>query len=166
MTNVVVDAASIEVPRRARRAKTDRLDARKLVTMLVRYTEGERPVWHVVHVPSEADEDRRHLERERETLVADQTGLVNRIQGLLATQGVRLVLRATAADLSDATSGSDSDQPVTVVSAICQAEPTLADELTELLAPLGRPVHVIGDAVGIGRLEAALADARRIAALL
>jgi hypothetical protein len=43
VTNVVVDAASIEVPRRARRAKTDRLDARKLVTMLVRYTEGERP---------------------------------------------------------------------------------------------------------------------------
>ena len=93
VTNVVVDAASIEVPRRARRAKTDRLDARKLVTMLVRYIEGERPVWHVVHVPSEADEDRRHLERERETLVADQTGLVNRIQGLLATQGVRLALR-------------------------------------------------------------------------
>jgi transposase len=93
VTNVVVDAASIEVPRRARRAKTDRLDARKLVTMLGRYIEGERPVWHVVHVPSEADEDRRHLERARETLVADQTGLVNRIQGLLATQGVRLALR-------------------------------------------------------------------------
>src|SRR5215475_4384182 len=61
VTNVVVDAASIEVPRRARRAKTDRLDARKLVTMLLRYIDGERPVWHVVHVPSEADEDRRHL---------------------------------------------------------------------------------------------------------
>lgn len=93
LTNVVVDAASIEVPRRARRAKTDRLDARKLVTMLVRYVEGERGVWHVVHVPSEADEDRRHLERERQTLVAEQTALVNRIQGLLATQGVTLALR-------------------------------------------------------------------------
>ena len=93
VTNVVVDAASIEVPRRARRAKTDRLDARKLVTMLVRHAEGEREVWHVVHVPSEADEDRRHLERERQTLVAEHTGLVNRIQGLLATQGVVLTLR-------------------------------------------------------------------------
>jgi len=93
VANVVVDAASIEVPRRARRAKTDRLDARKLVTMLVRHLEGERGVWHVVHVPSEADEDHRHLERERQTLVADHTGLVNRIQGLLATQGVTLALR-------------------------------------------------------------------------
>lgn len=93
VTNVVVDAASIEVPRRARRAKTDRLDARKLVTMLVRYDEGERAVWHINHVPSEADEDRRHLEREREALVRDHTGLLNRIQGLLATQGVTLALR-------------------------------------------------------------------------
>lgn len=93
VTNVVVDAASIEVPRRARRAKTDRLDARKLVSMLVRHVEGERGVWHVVRVPSEADEDRRHLERERQTLVAEQTKLVNRIQGLLATHGVRLALR-------------------------------------------------------------------------
>ena len=93
VTNVVVDAASIEVPRRARRAKTDRLDARKLVTMLIRHVEGERSVWHVVHVPSEADEDRRHLERERQTLVAEQTGLLNRIHGLLATHGLRLVLR-------------------------------------------------------------------------
>ena len=86
--NVVVDAASIEVNRRQRRAKTDRLDARKLVAMLVRWHEGERGVWHVVHVPSEGDEDRRHLERERQTLVAEQTRLVNRLQELLATQGV------------------------------------------------------------------------------
>jgi len=57
--NVVVDAASIEVNRRQRRAKTDRLDARKLVAMLRRWHDGERGVWHVIHVPSEADEDRR-----------------------------------------------------------------------------------------------------------
>jgi len=90
--NVVVDAASIEVNRRQRRAKTDRLDARKLVAMLVRWHDGDRGVWHVVHVPSEADEDRRHLERERQTLVAEQTRLVNRLQELLATQGVTLPL--------------------------------------------------------------------------
>ena len=90
--NVVVDAASIEVNRRQRRAKTDRLDARKLVAMLVRWHDGERGVWHVIHVPSEADEDRRHLERERQTLVAEQTRLVNRLQELLATQGVTLPL--------------------------------------------------------------------------
>ena len=52
VTNVVVDSASIEVSRRARRAKTDRLDARKLVTMLVRWTLGERQVWQAVHVPA------------------------------------------------------------------------------------------------------------------
>jgi len=57
--NVVVDAASIEVNRRQRRAKTDRLDARKLVAMLGRWHDGERGVWHVIYVPSEADEDRR-----------------------------------------------------------------------------------------------------------
>ena len=92
IANLVVDAASIEVTRRPRRAKTDRLDARKLVLMLVRWQEGERPVWHVVHVPSEADEDRRHLERERQTLVADHTRLLNRVSELLATQGVALAL--------------------------------------------------------------------------
>ena len=90
--NVVVDAASIEVNRRARRAKSDRLDNAKLNEMLVRYHAGEQRVWHVVRVPSEADEDRRHLERERQTLVRERTRLRNRIQGLLATQGVTVPL--------------------------------------------------------------------------
>jgi len=50
--NQVVDAASIEVSRRARRAKTDRLDARALLEKLMRYTQGERRVWRVVRAPS------------------------------------------------------------------------------------------------------------------
>lgn len=91
--NVVVDAASIEVNRRLRRAKADRLDNEKLVEMLLRYQAGERRVWHVVRVPSEADEDRRHLERERATLLQEQTRLRNRLQGLLANQGVLVALR-------------------------------------------------------------------------
>jgi transposase len=90
--NVVVDASSIEVNRRARRAKSDRLDAEKLNEMLLRHHAGGRRVWHVVRVPSEADEDRRHLERERQTLIQDRTRLRNRIQGLLATHGVTLRL--------------------------------------------------------------------------
>jgi transposase len=53
VTNVVVDAASIEVNRRLRRAKADRLDNEKLVEMLLRYHAGERRVWPVVRVPSE-----------------------------------------------------------------------------------------------------------------
>lgn len=92
ITNRVVDAASIEVNRRARRAKADRLDAEKLVLMLVRAEQGDRRVWHVVHVPGEADEDARQLQRELRACVEDRTALTNRIQGLLATHGVRLVL--------------------------------------------------------------------------
>jgi transposase len=86
--NVVVDSGSIKVDRRARRAKTDRLDAEDLVTMLVRYVSGEPKVWHVVYVPSPEQEDARHLQREIRTLKKEQTRIVNRVRGLLASQGV------------------------------------------------------------------------------
>ncbi|HTK50245.1 MAG TPA: IS110 family transposase [Gemmatimonadaceae bacterium] len=93
VANLVVDASSIEVNRRARRVKADALDVAKLAEMLVRYHAGEQRVWHVVRVPSVADEDRRHLERERATRVQEHTRLVNRIRGLLATQGLVLPVR-------------------------------------------------------------------------
>ena len=60
--NVVVDSASIEVNRRKRRAKTDRIDARKLMHMLLRYHGGEQFVWSVVNVPSEDAEDGRRAD--------------------------------------------------------------------------------------------------------
>jgi transposase len=88
--NLVVDSASIEVNRRAKRAKTDRLDVRKLLSMLIRYHSGEKKVWSVVHVPSVEAEDKRHLHRELGTLKVDRTRHTNRIKGLLAGQGVRL----------------------------------------------------------------------------
>lgn len=88
VSNLIVDSASIEVKRRKRRVKSDRLDAEKLVTMLVRYHCGERKVWSVVHVPSVADEDQRQLHRELEELKDEQTRHVNRIKGLLACQGL------------------------------------------------------------------------------
>ena len=59
----MVDSACIEVNRRARRAKSDRLDVRKLLTMLMRYDSGERRVWSVLHVPAVEEEDRRQLHR-------------------------------------------------------------------------------------------------------
>jgi transposase len=90
IANVVVDSSSIEVNRRARRAKSDRLDARKLVSMLLRYHTGERRVWSVLHVPTVADEDRRQLHRELRTLQKERTRVTNRVKGLLAAQGVRL----------------------------------------------------------------------------
>jgi transposase len=97
IANVVVDSSSIEVNRKARRAKTDRLDARRLLHLLMRWAGGERKVWSVVHVPSAAAEDDRQLTREMDTVRADRTRVRNRIQGLLATQGVRLALDATFA---------------------------------------------------------------------
>jgi transposase len=86
--NLVVDAASIEVNRRKRRAKTDDLDAAKLVGMLIRWHLGERKLWGVVHVPGVADEDRRQLHRELIELKAQRTEHTNRIKGLLAGLGL------------------------------------------------------------------------------
>jgi transposase len=86
--NLVVDAASIEVDRRARRAKTDRLDAEKLVRMLMRYHHGERRLWRVARVPSLAEEDQRRLHRELERLKKERTAHRARVQSLLALQGV------------------------------------------------------------------------------
>jgi transposase len=94
VTNLVVDSSSIEVNRRQRRAKSDRLDARKLVTMLLRYATGERRVWHVVHVPTPEEEDRRQLHRELVTAKRDRARVTNRIKGLLASQGVHLATLA------------------------------------------------------------------------
>lgn len=86
--SLVVDSSSIEVNRRARRAKTDRMDVHKLLTQLMRWDAGERRVWGVVHVPSPEDEDRRHLHRELSTAKHDRTRITNRIRGLLANQGL------------------------------------------------------------------------------
>lgn len=92
--NLVVDSSSIEVNRRKRRAKTDRLDAAKLLSMLMRYSIGEKRVWRVVQVPSVEAEDGRHLHRQLLTHKRDKTRHANRIHGLLATQGLRLSLGA------------------------------------------------------------------------
>jgi transposase len=88
--NQVVDSSSIEVNRRARRAKTDRLDALKLVLMLVRVCSGERRVWREVRVPTVAAEAARSVSRERTTLTQDRTRLMNQQRGWLATWGARL----------------------------------------------------------------------------
>lgn len=100
--NCVVDASSIEVNRRLRRAKTDRMDATRLMVLLVRFWYGERRVWSVVRVPSVEDEDRRHLHRELLTMKRDRTRLANRIQGLLANQGLRVDWRKPLSSQFDA----------------------------------------------------------------
>jgi transposase len=98
----VVDASSIEVNRRLRRAKTDRMDAGRLLLLLVRFFGGERRVWSVVRVPSVEEEDRRHLHRELLTMKRDRTRLANRVQGLLANQGLRVDWRKPLQEQLDA----------------------------------------------------------------
>lgn len=94
--SLVVDSSSIEVNRRARRAKTDRLDLGKLVTMLIRYHSGETKVWSVVQVPEVKDEDQRQLHRELADLKTERTRETNRIKGLLIGQGISLTRRGQA----------------------------------------------------------------------
>jgi transposase len=96
--NLVVDSSSIEVNRRARRAKTDRLDVEHLLALLLRYVGGEQSALRAVRVPDEADEHRRQLHRELLALKRDRTRVTNRITGLLATQGVHISVRADFRD--------------------------------------------------------------------
>lgn len=100
--NLVVDSSSIEVNRRQRRAKTDRMDVEKLLSQLIRYRSGDRKVWSVVHVPSVEDEDRRHLNRELSAVKKDRTRHNNRIKGLLVGEGIRLAIKDDFLDRLDA----------------------------------------------------------------
>lgn len=86
--SLVVDSASIEVSRRKRRAKTDRLDVRKLMGLLVRHLAGERRMWSVLRVPDRQAEDVRQLSRTIDRLKTERNRHVTRIKALLATQGL------------------------------------------------------------------------------
>lgn len=106
IANVVVESSSIEVNRRARRAKTDRLDVGRLLSLLMRWAQGERKVWSVVRVPSAAAEAARQLTREIDTVKADRKRVRNRLQGLLTAQGMRVPLGARfGAQLAEARTG-------------------------------------------------------------
>src|SRR5918994_7307651 len=84
----VMDPTSLQVDRRARRAKTDRLDAQALLRALMAWSRGEPKVCSMVRPPSPDEEDARRPSRERATLLQERIRLVNRIQGLCATQGI------------------------------------------------------------------------------
>jgi len=88
--NIVVDSASIEVNRRARRAKTDRLDGDKLLSMLIRYYADEPRVWSVVRVPTPEEEDARRAHRELGRLGHERTAHINRIRALLVLNNLRV----------------------------------------------------------------------------
>lgn len=109
--SLVVDSSSIEVNRKQRRAKTDRVDVEKLLQQLKRYLDGDRKALSVVRVPTVEDEDRRRLHRERERLIEERGAHRVRIQSLLVAQGIRR-----------------------------KVGPELLEELDQLVSPAGYPL--------------------------
>jgi transposase len=87
--NHEIDPSSIEVPRRARRAKTDRIDLERMMRTFLAHLRGEPRACSVVHVPSVEDEDRKRRNRERDRLKKERSAHTNRIEGLLHAQGIR-----------------------------------------------------------------------------
>jgi transposase len=86
--NYVIDPASVQVDRRARRVKTDSVDVGKLLRSLLAYLRGEPKVWSVVRVPTVAEEDDHRLHRERDRLIDERVQHVNRIKGPCAVHGI------------------------------------------------------------------------------
>jgi transposase len=84
----IVDPSSLQVDRRARRKKTDAIDVETILRALVAWDRGERGLCSMVRAPDTAAEDARRTSRERERLIREQTGHVNRIRGLLMTMGI------------------------------------------------------------------------------
>jgi transposase len=138
--NRVVDSASIEVNRRARRAKTDRLDALKLVTMLVRVCLGERHVWSEVHVPSVEAEAARQVSRERTALTQERTSLTNQMRGWLATWGCSLPSRRRATWWTAVRDWAGAPLPGEVQARLARAAARLA-VLEEQIAALDGQQH-------------------------
>ena len=89
--NHVLDSASIEVSRRKKQVKTDRVDVNALLRLLMRYVSGEKAALHSIHIPTVAAEDQRRLTRERERLLKERGAHSARIKSLLVAHGIRLV---------------------------------------------------------------------------
>lgn len=100
--NYIVEPTSILVNRRARRAKTDRLDAQGLLRVLAARHQGDHQICSVLRVPTSAEKDAKRPHREREHLVRERVRIENRIEALLVTQGIRKrpSLRSWDADLA------------------------------------------------------------------
>lgn len=155
--NRVVDSASIEVNRRARRTKTDRIDACKLVTMLVRARAGERGVWREVRVPSEAVEAARQVSRERSALVEERTRVTNQMGSWLASWGcpVSARARARAAWWADARDWQGAALPLPVQARFARAHARLrvvAEQIEALDAAQREAVAAAPAESALGRL--------------
>lgn len=98
---VVFDPASFLMPRRGRRAKTDRLDAEGMTRTLRTWLSGDREVARDVQIPSVEQEDAKRIERARKHLVEERIGIVGRIKGLLALHGIWLTGKRIGKGLQD-----------------------------------------------------------------
>ena len=109
----VLEPTSILVNRRARRAKTDRLDAEGMLRVLAAWLSGDRQVCSMVHVPSPEEEDAKRPHREREHLVQEKLRIENRIEALLFTQGIRgrPSLRSWERDVAELRTGDGRKLP-------------------------------------------------------
>jgi len=113
IANHVLEPTSILVNRRARRAKTDRLDAEGMLRVLAAYLQGDRQICSMVRVPTADEEDARRIHREREHLVQERLRIENRILALLFTQGIRKrpSLRSWERDLAALRTGDGRELP-------------------------------------------------------
>jgi len=132
--NRVVDSASIEVNRRQRRAKTDRVDALKLVAMLVRVWLGETRAWREVRVPTADAEAARQVSRERTALTQERTALSNQVRGWLATYGARLPRRRAEGWWTTVCDWAGAALPASLQERIARAEARFALITTQLAA--------------------------------
>jgi transposase len=85
----VIHAASVAVSREHRRAKTDRLDSELLKRAFLGWLRGERDHCKMVAIPSIKDEDAKRPNRERESLVGEQSRIINRMKATLVRLGIR-----------------------------------------------------------------------------
>ena len=123
VANHTIDASSIEVSRRARRAKTDRIDLALLMRAFLAYLRGEPGVCSIVRVPSPEDEDRKRRTREREGLVNERTAHTNRIKSLLHGQGIRDAMplkKGFLCDLDQVRTGDGRPLPPHLKEEICR----------------------------------------------
>ena len=109
INNIVVDSASIEISRKKKRAKTDRIDLDALLRLEIRYYSGDKTAFSVVRVPTIEEEDARRLHRERQRLVKERGGHSTRIKSLLVLGGIRIDAMSELASMTRFTSPAGYD---------------------------------------------------------
>jgi transposase len=168
--NLVIDPASVAVNRRARRVKTDRIDAEALLRAMMAHARGERRVCSVVRVPTPEAEDARRLTREREALLQERVRHVNRVKALCALQGVYGFepLRPRAAErLEGLVTGDGRPFPERLKAEIrrhLQRLEQVVHQITEVEALRDEPASPL--AAGVARLVALRGLGRNVASIL